>query len=128
MTEALSAALLAIGATFMVLAAVGVLRMPDLFTRMQAVSKAATLGAGCVLLALAIHAGSTGVTVRALAVILFLFLTAPVAAHMIARAAHFVGVPQWEKAVRDDLKGCYDPQTHVLGSEPHPNREDENQK
>src|SRR3712207_8008456 len=78
--------LLSAGALFLLLAAVGVVRMPDLYTRMQAATKATTLGVGCTLLADAVYFDDFGVTVRALLVVAFIFLTAPGAAHMIGGA------------------------------------------
>ena len=114
MSEALSAALMLIGAAFGLLAGAGVVRMPDLFMRMQAATKASTLGIGCIALAVAVHFGELGVTTRALATILFVFLTAPVAAHMIGRASYFVGVPLWEGTIIDELRGHYDRRTHRL--------------
>jgi multicomponent Na+:H+ antiporter subunit G len=95
--------LLSAGALFLLLAAVGVVRMPDLYTRMQAATKAATLGAGCTLLAVAVYFDDFGVTVRALLVIAFIFLTAPVAAHMIGRAAFNIGVPFWRGTNLDEM-------------------------
>ncbi|MBI1992810.1 MAG: monovalent cation/H(+) antiporter subunit G [Deltaproteobacteria bacterium] len=118
MSDIISGVLLLAGATFMLLAAVGVVRMPDLFTRMQTTTKSATLGAGSMLLAAALYFGDLGVTTRALAVISFLFLTAPVAAHMIGRAAYFVGVPLWKETIVDELRGHYDRRTHDLISNP----------
>lgn len=94
--------------------------MPDLFTRLQVSTKASTLGVGCTLLAVAIYFGELGIIVRALAAIAFFFITIPVAAHMIARAAYFVGVPLWEGTVVDELQGRYDPNTHILESPPNP--------
>ena len=114
MNEILSPALLMIGAGFALLAGVGVVRMPDLFTRMQAATKASTLGIGCILVAVAMHFGELGITTRALTAMLFVFLTAPVAAHMIARAAYFVGVPLWKGTIIDELRGHYDRRTHRL--------------
>ncbi len=104
MKEMLSSLLLIVGALAMLLAGVGVVRFPDLFTRMQAATKAATLGAGCMLTAVAVHFDEVGVTTRALLVTAFLFLTAPVAAHVIARAAYSVGVPLWEGTLCDQLR------------------------
>jgi multicomponent Na+:H+ antiporter subunit G len=115
-TEWLTAALLAVGGAFMLIAAVGIVRMPDLFTRMQAGTKAGTLAIGCILLAVAVHFDDFGVGARAVLVIGFFVLTAPVAAHVIARAAYVVGVPLWEGTVRDELRGRYDPDTHELRS------------
>ncbi len=109
MNDVLVSLLLLAGGAFALLAAVGMLRMPDLFTRMQAATKAGTLGAGCTLLAVAIHFGELGVTTRALLVIAFLLLTAPIAAHIIARAAYLVRVPQWEGSVIDEYQSTKEP-------------------
>jgi multicomponent Na+:H+ antiporter subunit G len=109
MNDIISAALIVIGGAFMLLAGVGILRMPDLFMRMQAATKAATLGAGCMLLAVAVHFGELTVVARALLVIAFVFLTAPVAAHMIARAAYSVGTPLWEGTIADELRDQHPP-------------------
>jgi multicomponent Na+:H+ antiporter subunit G len=87
----------------MLLAGLGVLRLPDLFMRLQASTKASTLGVGCMLLGVAIHFQTLGVTTRAVLVIAFFFLTAPVGAHVIARAAYAVGVPLWEGTITDEL-------------------------
>jgi multicomponent Na+:H+ antiporter subunit G len=104
MSDRISAALLVIGALFMVLAGLGVLRLPDLFMRLQAATKASTLGVGCLLLGVAVHFQDLTVTARAVLVIAFFFLTAPVGAHMIARAAYAVGVPLWEGTITDELR------------------------
>lgn len=110
-------ALMLVGALFLLLAAIGMLRMPDLFTRMQAATKASTLGIACVLLAVALHFTSVGVTMRALAALAFFLLTAPVTAHLIGRASYFVGTPLWERTVRDELRGRYNPFTHTCEAE-----------
>lgn len=103
MNDFIAAVLLIVGGLAMLLAGVGILRMPDLFMRMQSATKASTLGAGCSLLAVAVHFGELGVTTRALLIIAFLFLTAPVAAHVIARAAYATGVRLWEASLYDQL-------------------------
>lgn len=104
MSERISAVLLVVGASFMLLAGLGVLRLPDLFMRMQAATKASTLGVGCILLGAAVHFQDLGVTTRAVLVVAFFFLTAPVGAHVIARAAYAVGVPLWEGTITDELR------------------------
>ena len=81
MSEVAIALLLLIGSAFLLLAAIGIIRMPDLYSRIQAAAKAATLGAGCIVIALAIHFSDFGITVRAFLIVAFLFLTAPVAGH-----------------------------------------------
>ncbi|HEX5691583.1 MAG TPA: monovalent cation/H(+) antiporter subunit G, partial [Roseiflexaceae bacterium] len=67
MNELLGDTLMIVGAIFLLLAAVGVLRMPDLFTRLQPATKGTTLGIACTLLAAAVHFGDSSVTTRALA-------------------------------------------------------------
>ena len=104
MSEQISAALLVVGAFFMLLAGLGVLRLPDLFMRLQAATKASTLGVGCMLLGVAIHFQDLAVTARAVLVVAFFFLTAPVGAHVIARAAYAVGVPLWKGTIVDELR------------------------
>ena len=108
MTEWITTALLIIGSLFALVAAVGIVRLPDLFSRMHSTSKSATLGVGCILLGVAIHFNELGVTTRALLTIAFLFMTAPIAAHLISRAAYLTGVPQWEGTVVDELRAEVD--------------------
>ena len=84
--------LLLVGALFCLLAAIGLLRFPDLYTRIHAASKAGALGACVLLLALALASGEPGVVTRAIAGIVFFLLTAPVAAHLVARAAYMSGL------------------------------------
>lgn len=110
--------LLGVGSLFMLLAAIGIVRFPDLFTRMQASTKSSTLGGACMLLAVAVHFGSLGVTTRALLVMVFFFLTTPVAAHMLARAAYISGVPLWEKTTVDELRGHYNSAAQNLSNPP----------
>jgi multicomponent Na+:H+ antiporter subunit G len=105
MTDWLPAALILVGASFMLIASIGLVRLPDVYTRMSATSKAATLGAACALLAGALRFLEPGVSGRALAAIGFIMLSAPVAAHMIGRAAYATGVPLWKGTLRDELKG-----------------------
>ncbi len=103
MREIATAALLLVGAVTMLLAALGAARMPDLLTRMQATAKASTLGVGCIALAAAVHFGELGVIERALAVVGFVFLTAPVGAHAIARAGYFAGARLYPGTAPEDL-------------------------
>lgn len=116
MSDLIRNVFLFIGAGFLLLAAIGVIRMPDLYSRIQAATKASTLGVGCIIFGLAVHFNDIGISIRALLVIAFFFLTSPVAAHVIGRAAYFVGVPLWEGTIVDELRGRYDPETHTLRS------------
>lgn len=82
---------LVIGAIFALAASIGLLRLKDVYMRMHAGSKAGTLGSGVMLLALALYAGDIAVVTRAIAGVVFFLLTAPVAAHLLAKAAYAVG-------------------------------------
>ena len=88
MTALISQILTIAGVFFIVLAGIGLVRMPDVFLRMSASTKGATLGLILIMAATAIYFGELGITTRAIATIVFVFLTAPVSAHMIARAAY----------------------------------------
>ena len=97
-------AVASLGIAFMTVAGIGLLRMPDLPTRMHASSKAGTLGAALVLAAVALHFGDAAIAVRVAVVCVFLLLTAPVASHVIARAAYRTGVPLSPETVIDELE------------------------
>ena len=102
MKEAVVAVFMVTGGLFMLMAGLGVLRFPDLYTRISAATKASTLGAGFSLIALAVHFSDESVTSRALATIGFVVITSPVSAHLISRAAYLVGIPLWKKSVADE--------------------------
>jgi len=83
---------LGLGGLACVIGALGLLRMPDLFTRMHAASLIDTVGAGFVLLGLALQAGPTLVSVKLAIIWLLIFFTSPTATHALARAALYRGV------------------------------------
>ncbi|WP_447553484.1 monovalent cation/H(+) antiporter subunit G [Vreelandella sp. EE22] len=116
MIEVIKGTLLITGSLFILLAAIGLLRLPDLLTRMHATTKAAALGVILIMLAAAMHFAEVGVVARSFAIILFILMTAPVAAHVIGRAGYFVGSKLWSGTVKDELKPNYDPLTHELKS------------
>ncbi len=103
MIAILTGILLLCGGILAAAAALGIVRLPDTFMRMHASTKAGTLGAGLILLAVAIHSPDTGVALRALLTSLFLLLTAPVSAHIVGRAAYHIGPRMWQKTWKDDL-------------------------
>ena len=78
---------LAIGGIFCVIGAIGLLRMPDFFTRMHAASVIETLGAGLILFGLIIQAGWTLIAVKLVTLFLLIFFASPTASHALARAA-----------------------------------------
>ena len=87
-----AAVLVLIGSLFALTASIGLLRLPDFYTSMHAASKAGTLGSCVMLIALAVYADDLAVTLRALGGVVFFLLTAPVSAHLLAKAAHGSGL------------------------------------
>lgn len=105
-----------LGALFILLAGLGIVRMPDLYLRISVTTKAATLGIGLLLACAAFYFRDAGVTSRVLAIIFFMLLTAPVGAHLLGRASYFINTPLWKKTKYDDLAGKYDEETHECRS------------
>lgn len=87
--------LVAGSAFFSLVAAIGVVRLPDVYTRAHATSKSDTMGTGLALVAVALVLDTPAARVKVALLIAFVLLTNPVAAHAIARAAHLQGVPAW---------------------------------
>ena len=104
MTEIVTAFVWLAGSLFALLAAVGVLRMPDVFTRMQASTKASTLGLGCLLVGAALQLADVGSLIRLASIGAFVLLTTPVAGHVIARASYVADVPLWTGTVLDERR------------------------
>ncbi|QRK04771.1 monovalent cation/H(+) antiporter subunit G [Archangium violaceum] len=104
MRELIAAIFLVFGAAFMLLAGLGMVRLPDLFLRLQAAAKAATFGVGGLLCAAAVALWSLSVVARVLLTLIFIFAITPVAAQLIARAAFRAGVPLWERTRENDLE------------------------
>lgn len=102
MSDIITGVLLLAGALFVFVAALGLVRMPDVYIRMHAATKAGTLGTMLILAAAAVHGADLGITARAVAAIAFLLTTAPVAAHLIGRAAYLGGVPLWSGSVANE--------------------------
>lgn len=94
-TELLILVLAAGGVFFAGVAAVGLVRLPDLYTRTHSTSKSETLGAVLTLSAVALAFDGSFSTVKAALLLLFMFLTNPTAAHAIARAANEQGIEPW---------------------------------
>ena len=107
MIDIVAAIMILIGAVFSLVAGIGLVRLPDVYVRTHAATKAGTLGAGLTLVALALEAQQMEVAARAIAGVIFLFFTAPIAAHLLGRAGYLAGVPLWSRSVGDELKGKY---------------------
>jgi multicomponent Na+:H+ antiporter subunit G len=105
MMQYVAGILMVLGALFSLLAAVGLIRLPDLYMRMHAASKAGTLGAGLLFAAIACVAFESSVVLRAIAGFVFLLLTTPVGAHLLARAAYCAGYLPADITVQDDMRG-----------------------
>lgn len=116
-----------LGAVFVLLASIGLVRMPDTYLRISVTTKAATLGIGLILISAAFYFKEASVTTRVMAIILFIILTAPVGAHLIGRASYFIGVKMWHKSVIDELEGKYKKVTHELMSDDENNTHKEPQ-
>ena len=101
-----AAVMVVIGALFCLVAAIGVVRLGDVFMRMHATTKAGTLGAGLVMGSVALASGDAGAAARAGGTMIFLLLTAPVAAHMIARAAYRSGARLSPRTWLDERSGA----------------------
>ncbi len=107
--DVIAGVLLLVGAFFSLAAVIGLIRLPDLFSRMHAASKAGTMGSCVMLLALAVAAADPAIATRALAGVLFFMLTAPLSAHLLAKAAYSAGYRLWSGSVRDDMQQAYHP-------------------
>jgi multicomponent Na+:H+ antiporter subunit G len=99
----MTALLLLSGAFFALSAAIGLVRLPDLYTRMHSASKAGTVGSGLLLFAAGFYSGDPAIFSRAIAGFIFFMLTAPISAHLLARAAHASGQKLGDVSVRDDM-------------------------
>ncbi|MBD3222338.1 Na+/H+ antiporter subunit G [bacterium] len=114
-TEWIAAALLLLGSLLMLLSAIGLLRMPDLYNRLSAASKATSLGAIFLLAGFAVVQPDPSVVGRAIATILFVLVTVPVASHAIARAGYRDRVPLWKHSTVDEWEGTLDAPTRPDG-------------
>lgn len=93
----LVAFLMLLGVFFATVAALGILRMPDLYIRMHASTKAGTIGLGLVMMAVALHFRDVASISRALGIMIFLVVTAPVAAHLLGKSMLDKGYKMWRK-------------------------------
>lgn len=97
---------ISVGVLFIIVTAIGLYRLPDMYTRSHAASKSATLGVMCVLIGVFLHFWlieghfNPGI----LLAILFIFITSPVGGHIMMRSSYIAGVLPWKGTVHDDLK------------------------
>ncbi len=96
---------LILGAGFALVGSIGLVRLPDFYTRLHGPTKATTLGLGALLIASMVYFSSRGeVSLHELLVTLFLFMTAPVSAHLLAKAALHLRVRSEVDLPEDDVK------------------------
>jgi multicomponent Na+:H+ antiporter subunit G len=107
MTELIGSLLVLLGAIFLFSAGLGMLRMPDAFTRIQAGTKASTLGNMLLLAGLAFY--HPGWSLKLIIVIYFVLLTNPISSHAMARAAHIIRIPMTPTTVTDALRDAQPP-------------------
>jgi multicomponent Na+:H+ antiporter subunit G len=107
--EVIAALFILAGSIIVFVSAIGILRLPDVYTRSHAASKSSTLGVLSTLVGTLLYflISEGYFSIRLILGIFFVFLTAPVAAHLIARSAYRNGVPLTEKSIEDDLKEYY---------------------
>jgi multicomponent Na+:H+ antiporter subunit G len=102
MNEIIGFAFIVLGIAFDFFGCLGLIRYPDVYNRLHSSIKCVTLGTSSILFGLFLYKGFSPTGVKALLCILFLVLTAPVSAHVLARSAHKSGVKLWEKSVCDE--------------------------
>ena len=95
-----------VGVLFIIVTAIGLFRLPDLYTRTHAASKSATLGVMCVLIGVFLHFWliEDHFHPRILLGILFIYITSPVGGHILSRSSYIAGVKPWSGTVKDELK------------------------
>lgn len=105
MIDVITSIFLLFGGGMMLVSAVGVVRFPDVYTRMHASAKAGTLGVSSLATAVALHFQHFSITVFMVLLIAFFFLTAPIAMHLLGRAAYHSNVPMWDARALDEYHG-----------------------
>ena len=104
MTDIIIMILSTLGALFILIASIGIYKMPDFYTRLSVTIKAATLGVGTILIAASLFFSDFPVTTKTISIIFFLFLTAPVAGYLIGKVAYVNGTKLWKHSIVDEMK------------------------
>lgn len=122
MTEILTSLLLLLGSFLCLMAALGIVRLPDALTRMHAATKAGTLGVGLLVVAEVVCYHDLGISLRAATIIFLLLLTTPVAAHLIGRASYLSGVQLSSRTWIDELGASLEHEDRAETAEENENR------
>lgn len=104
MNNTIGIILLCIGILFNFFGCLGLIRLPDVYNRLQSATKCVTLGTCSILISLLFFFGWSGIGIKALVAIPLLFFSATVAAHALARGAYIFGVALDKRSVKDDYK------------------------
>lgn len=104
MNDMISTILISVGVLFNLFGCIGLIRLPDVYNRLQSATKTVTLGTCSILLGVTIHFGLIDIGVKALIAIPLLFFGATVAAHALVRGAYQAGVKLGDRSVKDDYK------------------------
>ena len=102
--ELISSVIIWVGVLLMVISGIGIIRFPDFYIRMSAITKAATLGVGLIVVGITVYFNDVGIAIKAVFIIAFLLITSPIAAHIIAREAYEEKTPFWEKTSIDEFR------------------------
>ncbi|TXK51930.1 monovalent cation/H(+) antiporter subunit G [Pontibacter qinzhouensis] len=102
--EIISSIFILTGVAFMLISTIGLLRFPDFYIRMSAITKGATLGVGLILMGLGIYFNQPSMLLKVLVIVSFTFITAPVAAHVIGRTAVQNKIPFWDRTNLKELE------------------------
>ena len=101
MTDIIGYILITIGILFDIFGCIGLVRLPDVYNRLQASTKCVTLGTILLLVGIAVIQGPTGVSAKAIICAVFILITSPTAAHAIAKGSHAAGIKLWKDSVVD---------------------------
>jgi multicomponent Na+:H+ antiporter subunit G len=110
LVEIISSFFILAGVIFIVISGIGLLRLPDFYIRISVVTKAITLGITLILMGIGIYFNDLIIASKIIAIISFMMITAPVSAHIIARAATKNKVPFWKKTILKDFQPYLDKQ------------------
>jgi multicomponent Na+:H+ antiporter subunit G len=104
MNDTISIIFFVIGGIFDLFGCIGLLRLPDVYNRLQSATKSVTLGTCSILFGLFVKYGFTAIGIKALVAIPLLFLASTVAAHALIKGSYKAGIKLWEGTVKDDYK------------------------
>ena len=104
MIEWLAFVFLILGALFILISAIGILRLPDLYMRMHASTKTTSLGIFLLLVGALLAMPDISTIIKGILVVVFTFLTSPLGAHMVSKAGHLLKVGKAKNYIQDDLE------------------------